>query len=89
AALRTVLPRDGAPRRVLGAVAAAGALGWAAGTAEFAAVRIAPGPRTRDEVSSMLLTSALIPPVAVANWVRGWWRHRPSGVDGGPAGAQS
>ncbi|MEV0724872.1 glycosyltransferase [Micromonospora purpureochromogenes] len=89
AALRAVLPRDGAPRRVLGAVAAAGALGWAVGTAEFAAVRIAPGPRTRDEVSTMLLTSALIPPVAVAHWVRGWWRHRPSGADGDPAGAQS
>ncbi|MEH1094595.1 glycosyltransferase family 2 protein [Micromonospora sp. CPCC 205739] len=89
AALRTLLPRHGAPRRVLGAVAATGALGWAVGTAEFAAVRIAPGPRTREEVSTMLLTSALIPPVAVAHWVRGWWRHRRSGADGEPAGAQS
>ncbi|MGK5444898.1 glycosyltransferase family 2 protein [Micromonospora sp. URMC 105] len=88
-ALRTLLPRHGAPRRVLGAVAATGALGWTVGAAEFAAMRIAPGPRTRDEVSAMLLTSALIPPVAVAHWVRGWWRHRRSGADGEPAGAQS
>jgi histidinol-phosphate phosphatase family protein len=44
---------------------------WAAGTAEFAWRRIAPGPRTGAEVAEMLLTSALIPPLASWNWVRG------------------
>jgi histidinol-phosphate phosphatase family protein len=56
------------------AAAAAGL--WAAGTAEFAAARILPGPRTRTEISSMLVTSAVIPPVASAHWLRGRLRHR-------------
>ena len=56
--------------------AAVAAAGWAAGTAEFAAARIAPGPRDRREVTTMLLTSAAIPPVAVAHWLRGWLRWR-------------
>lgn len=57
---------------------AAGAAGvaWAAGTAEFAAARITPGPRDRREVTTMLVTSAVIPPVAVAHWLRGWIRGR-------------
>ncbi|MGW4500982.1 glycosyltransferase family 2 protein [Micromonospora sp. NPDC004336] len=74
AALRP-LARD-PNRTVLGGVALAGALGWAAGTAEFARARIAPGPRTADEVATMLVTSAAIPPLAVTHWVRGWWRSR-------------
>jgi cellulose synthase/poly-beta-1,6-N-acetylglucosamine synthase-like glycosyltransferase len=52
------------------------AVAWAAGTAEFAAARIAPGPRDRREVATMLVTSIAIPPVAVAHWLRGWWRWR-------------
>src|SRR3954470_14119820 len=44
--------------------AALGALGWAAGTAEFAWARIAPGPRDRAEVTTILTTSVLIPPLA-------------------------
>jgi glycosyltransferase involved in cell wall biosynthesis len=56
--------------------AAAAALGWAVGTAEFARARITPGPRTRDEVTTMLLTSALIPPAATWHWLSGLWRHR-------------
>ncbi|GGL81849.1 transferase [Streptomyces fumigatiscleroticus] len=56
--------------------AAAAALGWAAGTAEFAWARIAPGPRTRDEVTTMLATSVLIPPAAVWHRLGGEWRHR-------------
>lgn len=44
--------------------------------AEFAARRIAPGPRTPAEVATMLWTSAAIPPLAVAHRVHGWWRHR-------------
>ncbi|MGW0337359.1 hypothetical protein ACWD0J_37025, partial [Streptomyces sp. NPDC003011] len=48
----------------------------AVGTAEFARARITPGPRTRDEVTTMLLTSALIPPAATWHWLSGLWRHR-------------
>jgi histidinol-phosphate phosphatase family protein len=54
-------------RRLAGAAAAA----WLAGTAEFAAARILPGPRRRDEVATMLLTSAAIPPAATWHWLRG------------------
>ncbi|PWR10744.1 transferase [Micromonospora acroterricola] len=74
-ALRAV-DRSRRRRRVLGVVAGAAALGWAAGTAEFTRVRVAPGPRSPDEVSTMLATSALIPPLAVVHWVGGWWRTR-------------
>ncbi|MCZ9353147.1 transferase, partial [Streptomyces mutabilis] len=56
--------------------AAVAGLGWAAGTAEFAWARIAPGPRTRDEVTAMLATSALIPPAATWHRLAGEWRHR-------------
>ncbi|MEV8126028.1 glycosyltransferase [Streptomyces sp. NPDC085944] len=66
-----VLAVAGRPR----AAAVAGA-GWAAGTAEFAWARIAPGPRTRHEVTTMLVTSALIPPAATWHRLSGLWRHR-------------
>ncbi|MEU2349018.1 HAD-IIIA family hydrolase [Modestobacter sp. NPDC049651] len=56
--------------------AALAALGWAAGTAEFAWARIAPGPRTRDEVTTMALTSAAIPPLATWHFLRGAVVHR-------------
>ncbi|MER7721132.1 glycosyltransferase [Streptomyces flaveolus] len=56
--------------------AALAGLGWAAGTAEFAWARIAPGPRTRNEVTTMLVTSALIPPAATWHRLTGLWRHR-------------
>jgi GT2 family glycosyltransferase len=49
---------------------------WLAGTAEFALARIAPGPRTRDEVVTMALTSVVIPPAAVRHWLRGQVVHR-------------
>jgi GT2 family glycosyltransferase len=55
--------------------AVACAAGWLAGTAEFAGARIAPGPRTRDEVLSMALTSVLIPPAATWHWLRGHIRY--------------
>ena len=45
---------------------------WAAGTARLAWARIAPGPRTPDEVGTMLLTSLAIPPAATWHWLRGW-----------------
>lgn len=56
--------------------AAVAGLGWAAGTAEFAWARITPGPRTRHEVTTMLVTSALIPPAATWHRLSGMWRHR-------------
>ncbi|AEV83548.1 transferase [Actinoplanes sp. SE50] len=63
-------------RRGWTVAAAAAATGWVAGTAEFATARIAPGPRDRREVATMVVTSVAIPPVAVAHWLRGWWRWR-------------
>ena len=57
-------------------VAAVAAAAWTAGTAEFAAARLRPGPRDRREVTAMLATSIAIPPVAVAHWLRGWLRWR-------------
>jgi len=54
-------------------------LAWLAGTAELAAARIAPGPRTRREVATMLATSVAIPPAATWHWLRGWsavWGER-------------
>lgn len=49
--------------------------GWLAGTAEFALARILPGPRTREEIVTMALTSTLIPPAAAFHWLRGHLRH--------------
>ncbi len=44
---------------------------WAGLTAEFAARRIRPGPRTPGEVARMAVTSALIPPAACYHRIRG------------------
>jgi histidinol-phosphate phosphatase family protein len=52
-------------------LAVALAAGWAAGTTELAWARIAPGPRDRREVAVMAVTSILVPPAAVAHWLRG------------------
>ncbi|MGK5681878.1 glycosyltransferase family 2 protein [Actinoplanes sp. URMC 104] len=57
-------------------LAALAATAWAAGTAEFAAARIAPGPRDPREVATMLVTSAVIPPVATYHWLRGRLKWR-------------
>ena len=70
----------GTGRRTLRWTAGAAALGWLALTAEFAAARIHPGPRTRAEVTEMVITSALIPPLAAGHWVRGWGRARHAGT---------
>jgi HAD superfamily hydrolase (TIGR01662 family) len=56
--------------------AAVAAAAWAAGTAEFAWARIAPGPRTRAETTTMAATSVLIPPLASWHWLRGVVRYR-------------
>jgi glycosyltransferase involved in cell wall biosynthesis len=63
------------PRRAAAVAALAGAA-WLAGTAEFAWARIAPGPRTAGEVGVLVVTSALIPPLAIACRLRGWWHAR-------------
>jgi histidinol-phosphate phosphatase family protein len=52
------------------AAALAGAA-WAAGTAELAWARIAPGPRTPAEVATMAWTSALLPLAATGWWLAG------------------
>jgi len=69
-------PAAGVTRVAVAGVTGVAVAGWAAGTAEFAWARIAPGPRTRQEVAIMLLTSAVIPPLATAHWLRGWWSAR-------------
>jgi histidinol-phosphate phosphatase family protein len=66
------------PRTAAGAGAA-----WVALTAEFAWRRIAPGPRTPDEILTMLATSVAIPPAAVAWRLLGTWRHRRARIWGG------
>ncbi len=52
--------------------AALGGAGWLALTAELAARRIAPGPRTASEIATMAFTSAVIPAAATGHLVRGW-----------------
>ena len=65
------------PRRArLRRAALVAAAGWLAGTAEFTAARVLPGPRTGREVTTMTVTSALIPPLAVGYWLRAQWAHR-------------
>ncbi|WP_340556519.1 glycosyltransferase family 2 protein [Streptomyces sp. GSL17-111] len=56
--------------------AALAGTGWLVGTAEFAGARIAPGPRTAGEIATMLVTSVLIPPLAVYHRLAGEVRHR-------------
>jgi histidinol-phosphate phosphatase family protein len=69
----------GSVRQRLRWAAVAAALGWLAATGEFAVARIRPGPRTPAEVTEMIITSALIPPLAVGHWARGWCRARAAG----------
>jgi histidinol-phosphate phosphatase family protein len=52
-------------------LASAGAAVWLAATGELAWARIAPGPRDRHEVATMLATSVLIPPAATFHTLRG------------------
>ena len=71
-----VATRSRRARRGLRAVSRVSALGWLAGTTEFAWHRIEPGPRDAAEVRRMLLTSAAIPPTATWHTLRGLARHR-------------
>ncbi|MFI0424672.1 glycosyltransferase family 2 protein [Spongiactinospora sp. 9N601] len=57
-------------------VAALAALTWLGLTTEFAWARLAPGPRTTEEIRWMSITSVLIPPVACAWRLRGELRAR-------------
>jgi histidinol-phosphate phosphatase family protein len=68
AALAAVVAAVAGRRRI--AVGAAAA--WLAGTAELTWARVAPGPKTSDEVATMLATSVLIPPAAAWHWLAGW-----------------
>jgi hypothetical protein len=45
-------------------------------TAQFAVLRIAPGPRTRGEVAALAATSVAIPPAAIWHVARGLVRQR-------------
>jgi HAD superfamily hydrolase (TIGR01662 family) len=54
------------------------AVSWALLTADFARLRITPGPRNPGEVVRMLVTSAVLPFVAVWHRARGTWLHRGS-----------
>ncbi|MDQ2628182.1 MAG: HAD-IIIA family hydrolase, partial [Actinomycetota bacterium] len=54
----------------------AGGLGWLGLTGEFTLRRIAAGPRSGREIAAMVISSALIPPVAVAHRIRGALRFR-------------
>jgi HAD superfamily hydrolase (TIGR01662 family) len=66
----------GPGRAILRRGAQVAAAGWLASTAEFTAVRVLPGPRTRSETTTMAITSALIPPLAVGHWLRGQVLYR-------------
>jgi hypothetical protein len=70
--------RGGAAR---GGAARAGAalagLAWLAGTTEFAAARVRRAPGSHP--GALIVTSVLIPPLAVGHWLRGWIRHRTAG----------
>lgn len=52
-------------------LALAGLAGWSLGTGELAWARIAPGPRSRGEITTMLATSAALPTAATWHWLRG------------------
>ncbi|HMJ35064.1 MAG TPA: HAD-IIIA family hydrolase [Baekduia sp.] len=61
---------------------------WTAGTLELAWARIAPGPRTRDEITTMALTSVALPPVATGQRLAGRLRaRRLLRAGGGPVAA--
>jgi histidinol-phosphate phosphatase family protein len=74
AAAAAVLAAAGRPRPAIGAAAAA-----LAGTAEFAAARIIPGPRTAREVAVITTTSLVIPELACWHWVHGRIQGRQAG----------
>ena len=56
--------------------AAAGGTAYLLHVADLARRRVAPGPRTQAETTTMTWTSVLLPVAAVWHRSRGWWRHR-------------
>ncbi|HLV71234.1 MAG TPA: HAD-IIIA family hydrolase [Vulgatibacteraceae bacterium] len=80
AATAAGLAAAGAPAALPGRRGAAAALAaagvWGALTAAFAWERIRPGPRTPGEITTMLVTSAVIPPAAMWHRLRGLAAHR-------------
>jgi hypothetical protein len=62
---------------------------WLLGTAEFAFTRIRPGPRSADEIATMILSSAVLPPAATAHWLGGLYRARRLSRTWAPTGAGS
>lgn len=62
------------PARVARRAALVTATAWLAGTAEFAVARLRSAPGAAP--APILLTSAAIPPLAVAHWLNGWIRGR-------------
>ncbi|HYH48140.1 MAG TPA: HAD-IIIA family hydrolase [Acidimicrobiia bacterium] len=76
-------------RRWPSVLSAFSAMGWVAGTAEFAWARIAPGPRTGPEVTTMLLTSAVLPAAATWHTVAGLARLPRLLRRGGPVRASA
>lgn len=69
----TALAAQAAGARRAAALAAAG---WLVLTAQFAWLRIQPGPATPGEIRRMVFTSIAIPPVATAHRLLGAWRYR-------------
>jgi glycosyltransferase involved in cell wall biosynthesis len=61
-------PRLARACRVAAAVAGAG---WVTGTAEFAAARLRDAPGDRHDPVPLMVTTVLIPPLAIAHWLRG------------------
>jgi histidinol-phosphate phosphatase family protein len=57
-------------------IAALSGAAWLAGTAELTWARAAPGPRTADELTTMALTSAVLPAAATIHRIRGVARAR-------------
>ncbi|MDQ6650556.1 MAG: glycosyltransferase [Actinomycetota bacterium] len=64
-----------------------GLAGYIAGVADLARRRIAPGPRTPDEVVTMIATSAVVPLAATYHWLRGWSDLEKLAVQSGPVPA--
>jgi hypothetical protein len=52
-------------------LALAAGLSWLTLTARFASLRIAPGPRTREELATLAVTSPVLPWAATMHWLRG------------------
>lgn len=69
-----------ATRRPWAATACAGV--WGLGTGEFLHARLRPGPRAREELLTMALSSLLIPPAASFHWLRAWLGPLPDREEG-------